>query len=94
MSELSEQKLDAITAQYATVPRDILAPAIDASGLVNTEQLGHILRAYQAGAAGRVEINTAKIVSLKTAYHEAKSRHDVKAMVCLKSQVFELGGSV
>jgi hypothetical protein len=98
MSDLSELRLTEILEQYPGVPRDILAPAIDSAGIVDVTQLGHILRAYRAGAEGRVAAqgaqNAAKLESLKTAYAEARSRGDSVAMVGIKRRVYELGGAV
>jgi hypothetical protein len=54
MSDLSELRLTEILEQYPGVPRDILAPAIDSAGIVDVTHLGQLIRAYQAGAEGRV----------------------------------------
>lgn len=94
MSDLSELRLTEIVEQYPGVPRDILAPAIDSAGIVDVTQLGHIIRAFQAGVSGRVAAqdaqNAAQLRTLKVAYDAAQARHDGPAMVTLKSRIFAL----
>jgi hypothetical protein len=94
MSDLSELRLTEIQEQCPGVPRDILAPAIDSAGIVDTTQLGHIIRAFQAGVEGRVVAkdaqNAAQLKTLQAAYDAAQARHDGPAMVTLKSRIFAL----
>lgn len=98
MSELKELRLTEILEQYPGVPRDVLAPAVDAAGLVDTILLGHVLRVYLAGKEGRVDRQAgekvAQLQSLRTAYNEAKTRGDATAMVGLKRRLHELGAAV
>lgn len=98
MSDLKELRLTEILEQYSGVPRDVLAPAIDSAGIVDTTQLGHIIRAYQAGASGRVAAqgaqNAAQLKTLTAAYVEAQGGGDYVRMIGIKRQVFALGGTV
>ncbi|TSA06545.1 MAG: hypothetical protein D4R73_11130 [Deltaproteobacteria bacterium] len=98
MSDLKELRLTEISEQYPGVPRDILGPAVDAAGLVDTTLLGHVLRGYLAGKEGRVDRQDGERVAqrqnLKVAYAEAVTRGDHVSMVSLKRQLHELGESV
>ena len=98
MSDLKEQRLSEVSQQYPGIPPHILAPAVDAAGLVNTDHLSGLILAFQAGVSGKVAAqdaqNAAQLQNLKTAYSEAKARGDGVMMVSLVRRVHELGGRI
>jgi hypothetical protein len=98
MSDLKEQRLSEVSKQYPGIPPHILAPAVDAAGLVDTQTMSALITAFQAGVSGKVAAqdaqNAAQLQKLTTTYAEAKTRNDGVMMVSLVRQIHALGGAV